>query len=491
MITSYLLNQTLSFQSPRQAQILNRITRNIESLPKTPLFGTDGIRGCVGVDKLLNSSLALKIGFWAGQTLQSHSDYLAPVILGQDPRNSSDMLSIALSEGLTAAGLEVWNLGLCPTPAVAHLTSVTKAMGGIMISASHNPPEDNGIKFFGADGTKLSTLIQAQIEAGIRGHWENTDIIVCDAQSLGKQYYRPELLAQYVDAVSKPFGTEINLAGMRIVLDLAWGAAVNTAPAIFRAMGAEVITIHDSPDGDLINVNCGSTNLATLQQTVFEHQADLGFAFDGDADRLMAVDNLGRVVDGDYILYLWGQALRKKGMLSQDTIVATVMSNLGLENAWIQSGGKFIRTDVGDQHVHAKMVELGASLGGEQSGHILSPHYGVSGDGVLTALHLSTIVKQSGQTLAQMRQDSFQTYPQLLVNVRVEDPESRRHWHECKPLQKAISEAEQAMGTNGRVLVRPSGTEPVIRVMVEAVNMELVQEWSSKLVNCTKQYLAQ
>lgn len=491
MIKSYLLNQTVSFQSARQAQILNRVTKNIESLPTMPLFGTDGIRGCVGVDKLLNSSLALQIGFWAGQTLQSHSDYLAPVILGQDSRNSSDMLSMALSEGLTAAGVEVWNLGLCPTPAVAHLTSITKAMGGIMISASHNPPEDNGIKFFGADGTKLSTLVQAQIEAGIRGRWENTDIIVCDTQSLGKQYYRPELLAQYIDAVSKPFNTEINLAGMRIVLDLAWGAAVNTAPAIFRAMGAKVIALHDSPNGDLINVNCGSTHLATLQQAVLDHHADLGFAFDGDADRLMAVDNLGRVVDGDYILYLWGQALRDKGMLPQDTIISTVMANLGFENAWVQSGGKFIRTDVGDQHVHSKMVELGSTLGGEQSGHILCPHYGVSGDGVLTALHLSTLVKQSGQSLAQMREESFQTYPQLLVNVRVEDPERRRHWQECKPLQKAIAEAEKAMGTEGRVLVRPSGTEPLIRVMVEAINMQVAQKWSTKLVDCTKKHLVQ
>ena len=489
MIKSYLLNQTLNLQSAKQLKTLDNIAKKI-SLPTTRLFGTDGIRGCVGVDKLLNSALALQVGFWAGQVLRKNSDRPAPIIIGQDSRNSSNMLSMALSEGLTAAGIEVWNLGLCPTPAVAYLTSVHQTIGGIMISASHNPPEDNGIKFFGTNGSKLSTLLQSQIEAGIRGRWEGTDIIICDSQSMGKQYYRPELLDQYVAAVRQPFDSASNLQGMKIVLDLAWGAAVFTAPAIFKAMGAEVITLHNRANGDRINVNCGSTHLATLQQAVEQHQADLGFAFDGDADRVMAVDAQGREVDGDYILYFWGQALRQQGMLLQDTIVATVMTNLGFENAWVKSGGKLVRTAVGDRHVHSKMVELGATLGGEQSGHILSPCYSVSGDGVLTALHLSTLVKQSGKSLAQMRLDSFEKYPQLLINVRVEDPQRRQNWQECEPLQTAIAQAEAAMGTQGRVLVRPSGTEPLIRVMVEAVDRELAQHWSDKLVACTKKYLA-
>ncbi len=490
MIKSYLLNQTFNLQSLRQSQVLGSVIKNTASLSTTSLFGTDGIRGCVGVNKLLNSSLALQVGFWAGQVLRANSMQLAPVILGQDSRNSSDMLSTALSEGLTAAGVEVWNLGLCPTPAVAHLTSISGAMAGIMISASHNPPEDNGIKFFGAEGTKLSTLVQAQIEARIRGRWEGNDIVVSNSQFLGKQYYRPELVTQYIKSVRKPFESKINLHQMRIVLDLAWGAAVNTAPEIFQAMGAEVITLHDIPDGDRINVNCGSTHLAKLQQAVKEHQADLGFAFDGDADRVMAVDSQGQVVDGDYILYFWGQALRQQQMLPNDTIVSTVMANLGFENAWVKSRGRLIRTPVGDRHVHSKMGELGATLGGEQSGHILCPHYAVSGDGVLTALHLSTLVKQSGTSLTQMLAQSFQTYPQLLKNVRVKDPERRLNWQECEPLQKAIAEAETAMGNEGRILVRPSGTEPLIRVMVEAINMDLAQHWSDVLVDCTEKHLA-
>ena len=486
MLESNILQKYSHTQPLKTFQLLNNVNHQKKPLPSTPLFGTDGIRGCVGVDKLLNASLALQIGFWAGQTFRANSDCLVPVILGQDSRNSSNMLSEALSEGLTAAGVEVWNLGLCPTPAVAHLTSVHRTMGGIMISASHNPPEDNGIKFFNSDGNKLSSLVQAQIEAGIRGRWSGIDIVT--GSNLGKQYYRPDLIAQYAQSVCKPF-KNTDLTGIKIVLDLAWGAAVNTAPAIFKTMGAEVIALHEYADGDRINVNCGSTHLASLQQAVKQYQADLGFAFDGDADRVMAVDSQGQVVDGDYILYFCGLALRQRQMLPDNTIVSTVMANLGFENAWVKSGGKLIRTAVGDRHVHDKMVELGATLGGEQSGHILCSHYGVSGDGVLTALHLATLVK-SGESLAQMLAESFEKYPQLLVNVRVEDPQRRQNWQECEPLLQAIAKAETAMGTQGRVLVRPSGTEPLIRVMVEAENRSLAQHWSDILVTCTKKYLA-
>jgi len=488
MSESHVLLQSSKIKDSESIQLVNQVNYQKRSLPTTPLFGTDGIRGYVGEDELLNSSLAWQIGFWAGQTFRANSDRLAPVILGQDSRNSSNMLSEALSKGLTAAGIEVWNLGLCPTPAVAYLTNVHQTMGGIMISASHNPPEDNGIKLFNSNGNKLSSLIQEQIEAGIRGRWSDTNMMLCNTESLGKQHYRPELIAQYIESVCKPFEA-IDLAGMKIVLDLAWGAAVDTAPAIFKTMGAEVITLHEYADGDRINVNCGSTHLASLQRAVKQHQADLGFAFDGDADRVMAVDSQGRVVDGDYILYFCGLALRQQQMLPNNTIVSTVMANLGFENAWVKSGGKLVRTAVGDRHVHSKMVELGANLGGEQSGHILCPHYGVSGDGVLTALHLSTLVKQSGKSSEQMLSDSFEKYPQLLVNVRVEDARCRQSWEECEPLVHAIAKAETAMGTQGRVLVRPSGTEPLIRVMVEAENMQLAQQWSDMLVTCTKKHL--
>jgi phosphoglucosamine mutase len=489
MVQSNLYNQPFNSKFLAQFLVLNNQTKNLISLPSTPLFGTDGIRGRVGSQELLNSSLAFLIGFWAGQVLQTSNQQLAPVILGQDSRNSSNMLAIALSEGLTMAGVEVWDLGLCPTPAVAYLTSISEAMGGIMISASHNPPEDNGIKFFGANGTKLSTQLQNQIEARLRGRWEQWGVEVLDSLQHGKHYHRPELLKQYLASLQQPFVTSANLAGMRVVLDLAWGAAVDTAPEVFKAMGAEVIALHDRADGDRINVNCGSTHLGALQQAVQQHQADLGFAFDGDADRVMAVDSQGQVVDGDYILYFWGQALRQQDKLPNNTIISTVMANLGFENAWQNSGGKLLRTPVGDQYVHASMVETGAMLGGEQSGHILCPHYSVSGDGVLTALHLAALVKQSGVSLQEMLTQSFQTYPQILKNVRVENPQLRKNWQDCEPLQQAIARAETAMGNQGRILVRPSGTEPLIRIMVEAVDDDLADYWTNNLVTCVQKHL--
>jgi phosphoglucosamine mutase len=453
------------------------------TLPNTPLFGTDGIRGKVG--DLLTASLALQVGFWAGEILRENAGKTAPIILGEDSRNSSEMLSRALSEGLTAAGLEVWNVGLCPTPCVSFLTSVTDAIGGVMISASHNPPEDNGIKFFGKDGTKLPTALQEKIEAGIRQSG-NLSII---GEISSHHHLRPELVEEYAESLHRPIASEISLKGMRIVLDLAWGAAVQIAPRVFREMGAEVICLHDQPDGDRINVNCGSTHLQLLKDAVKFHNADIGFAFDGDADRALAVDHLGRPIDGDYILYLWGRKLRQKGMLPGDLIISTVMANLGFENAWKALGCELIRTPVGDQYVHGEMKRTGAMLGGEQSGHILCPHYAITGDGVLTALQLAVLVKESGFSLAELVDQSFQTYPQLLINLRVEDREKRLKWHENEKLQNAIAHATNNMGTEGRVLVRASGTEPLIRVMVEASCGNLVKEWADHLVLAVQQHL--
>jgi len=460
-------------------------------LPNSPLFGTDGIRGKVG--DFLTAELALHAGFWAGQVLKSLStvnqNSPRPIILGQDSRNSSDMLAMALSAGLTSAGLDVWNLGLCPTPCVAYLTSISKAIGGVMISASHNPPGDNGIKFFGLDGTKLSGAVQAQIEAGIRGQSHLSAL----NHDWGHHYYRPELVEDYVASLQRSLGHSDELQpllGLRIVLDLAWGAASQLAPAVFEAMGALVIALHDRPDGDRINVNCGSTHLRQLETAVKDYGADMGFAFDGDADRSLAVDNQGRPIDGDYILYLWGKKLREMGKLPGDTIVATVMSNLGFERAWEKLGGKLVRTNVGDQYVHAEMQRSGAKLGGEQSGHIICPDYSITGDGLMTALQIAILVKESGRSLAELRDESFQTYPQLLRNVRVEDRDRRLTWQECAPVQEAIAEAEKAMGDRGRVLVRASGTEPLIRVMVEAATEEMAEYWTEHLVQVVQTYLA-
>ncbi len=354
---------------------INIITNNSTTLPKTPLFGTDGIRGQAG--QLLTAPFALKVGACAGEVLTASAPAPGPIILGQDSRNSSDMLAMAIAAGLTSVGMFVWYLGICPTPCVSYLVNKTEAIGGIMISASHNPPEDNGIKFFTSNGMKLSKSLSAEMEARLRdSKGQNNGAIV---GKWGKYDYRRSLIQNYEKLLRDSLGKDTNFQGMRIVLDLAWGASVETGPTLFKQLGAEVICLHDLPDGDRINVNCGSTNLGKLQEAVLSHHADLGFAFDGDADRVMAVDNKGRVVNGDYILYLWGKSLKEQQQLPGDLIVATVMANLGFERAWEKLGGKLIRTPVGDQHVQAQMGENGGMLGGEQSGHVICYHYSFSG----------------------------------------------------------------------------------------------------------------
>ena len=453
------------------------------ALPPSPLFGTDGIRGRVG--DLLTAPLAVQIGYWAGQVWRSQGGQGA-IILGRDSRNSSPMLGAALSAGLTSAGLDVWDVGLCPTATVAYLAETCGAAGGVMISASHNPPEDNGVKFFGADGTKLNGAVQAQIELGLREGSE----ISANGLTWGRCFYRPELVERYIRFLHEPLQPGLNLSGMTIALDMAWGAATRLAEAVFKDTGATIIGIHGRPDGDLINVNCGSTHLEPLKAAMRLHQADLGFAFDGDADRVIAVDAEGRIVDGDYILYLWGKRLWEQRQLPGNAIVATVMANLGFERAWQSLGGALIRTKVGDQHVHAEMVRRGVKLGGEQSGHILCHHYSMTGDGILTALHLASLVRDLGGSLAKLVDASFQTYPQKLQNVRVEDRERRLNWQSCDALLQAIANAEAAMGEGGRVLVRPSGTEPVIRVMVEAIDLDLVNHWTAHISEVVSRYLA-
>jgi phosphoglucosamine mutase len=459
------------------------ILHNLNPMVKTPLFGTDGIRGKAG--DLLNSTLGLQVGYWGGKVLQEFTPHHKTVIIGQDSRNSSDMLAMALSTGLLSAGLEVWNVGLCPTPCVAYLTRTTDAIGGVMISASHNPPEDNGIKLFNAQGLKLQKEGTVKIESALQETSEIKENI-----GYGKYYHHSSLVENYLQFLHQTLPSNLDFRGLKIVLDLAWGACVNTAPEIFKALGAQVICLHDQPNGDRINVNCGSTHLQVLQEAIKEHDADLGFAFDGDADRVMAVDAQGRIVDGDYILYLWGKTLKEQEQLPDNLIVSTVMANLGFERAWEKLGGNLIRTSVGDQYVQSEMWKTGAMLGGEQSGHILCHHHGFSGDGVQTALHLTALVQKSGLSLTELLAQSFTPYPQKLQNIRVEDRHRRLNWQNCDPVQIAIDQAQKALGNQGRILVRASGTEPLIRVMVEAINHDLVNYWTGKLCNVVESHLA-
>ena len=432
-------------------------------------FGTDGIRGRVGAQ--LSPALAMQVGFWCGQVLPPSG----PVLIGMDSRCSGPMLVAALTAGLTAAGREVWTLGVCPTPAIPGAIRRLGAAGGLMVSASHNPPHDNGIKVFGASGAKLSRGQQQAIEAGLQG--------VRPAGGFGGNgvvHDRQELLADYQRALlASVLGRRLD--GCSIVLDLCWGAATACGEAVFRALGAKLTVLHGQPDGERINVGCGSTHLEPLRRAVLEQGASMGFAFDGDADRMLAVDGRGRVVDGDQILYLWGTSLLAECQLPANRIVATVMSNLGFERAWQAKGGVLERTAVGDQYVHQAMEQMGAGLGGEQSGHILSARHGMSGDGLLTALQVATLLHRSGQSLAGWMDSSFQPYPQILVNVTVPDRQRRQQWQQCEPLRLAVDAAEAAMDGCGRVLVRASGTEPLLRVMVEADDQKLVDHWASQL----------
>jgi phosphoglucosamine mutase len=435
-------------------------------------FGTDGIRGRVGT--AITPALALQVGYWSGLVLPAD----APVVIGTDSRSSGPMLVAAITAGLAAAGREVWQLGLCPTPAVPGTIRRVGAAGGLMISASHNPPHDNGIKVFGPSGAKLSRERQEQIEQGLRGLAPQGG--GAELQACGTVAVRLDLLDAYRTSLLE--SVEGNrLDGVPIVLDLCWGSATACGEAVFRELGADLTVLHGEPDGSRINQGCGSTHLEPLRQAVLERGAAMGFAFDGDADRMLAVDGRGRVVDGDQILHLWGSSLRDAGQLPDNRIVATVMSNLGFERAWQEAGGRLERTPVGDQYVHAAMDQLGAGLGGEQSGHILSARHGMSGDGLLTALQVATLVHGRGQSLAEWMDGSFTPYPQRLVNVTVPDRQRRTGWQQCEPLRQAVERAEQAMQGRGRVLVRASGTEPLLRVMVEAAEQEQVDRWCEEL----------
>ena len=445
--------------------------------PASASFGTDGIRGRVG--SVVTPALALQLGFWCGQVLPAGG----PIVIGRDSRSSGPMLVAALAAGLTAAGREVFDIGLCPTPAVPGAIRRLGASGGLMVSASHNPPHDNGIKVFGACGAKLGRGQQAAIEAGLHGAAPAAEL-----PGNGSVHRRDDLLTGYREALLASVGST-RLDGLKVVLDLCWGSATSCGEAVFRSLGADLTVLHGEPDGSRINQGCGSTHLEPLRAAVLERGAAMGFAFDGDADRMLAVDGRGRVVDGDQILYLWGQALMAGGQLPANRIVATVMSNLGFERAWQAKGGLLERTAVGDQYVHAAMEKLGAALGGEQSGHILSAHHGMSGDGLLTALQVASLISQQGGSLADWMDGSFQPYPQKLVNVTVPDRQRRTGWEQCEALSSAVAAAEGAMAGRGRVLVRASGTEPLLRVMVEAAEQGDVDHWAGHLAALAEQHL--
>ncbi|OPX84148.1 MAG: Phosphoglucosamine mutase [Pelotomaculum sp. PtaB.Bin104] len=436
------------------------------------MFGTDGVRGVANRD--LTPELAYKLGR-AGAFVLAGGNNGSRMVIGKDTRISGDMLEAALVAGICSAGIDAVTLGVLPTPAIAYLTRELKAAAGVVISASHNPVDDNGIKFFSASGFKLSDEVEADIEELVLN--ECTGIPCPVGGGIGRLYRMTDAADRYVDFACSVF--KMDLSGLKVVVDCANGAAYQVAPRIFNKLGAEVTTIFSQPDGININYGCGSTHPEVLMETVVSNGADLGLAHDGDADRVLAVDAGGRLVDGDQIMVICARHLKEKGLLAKNTVVVTVMSNLGLHLALRDSDIQVIETKVGDRYVLEEMQRSGACLGGEQSGHIISLEHNTTGDGILTALQLLKVIKESGRSLAELA-DQMERLPQLLVNVPVAD---KAQVMDSPVLAEAIKKIEHRLSGEGRILVRPSGTESLVRVMAEGRDMEQLKEIVGRLAS--------
>ena len=419
------------------------------------LFGTDGVRGVANED--LTPDLALALGRAAGRVLAPRG---GRVVVGRDTRVSGPMLEAALVAGLCSSGTDVLLTGILPTPGVAFTTVEEKARAGVVISASHNPVADNGIKFFDRDGSKIAAAAEEEIERLLAE--PPSDLPTGTA--VGTTHVLEDAEDRYVRHLLSSL--DERLSGMKVVLDLAHGAAYSAAVRAFREAGADVTSIHADPDGARINVDCGSTDLAALSAKVVEVGADVGFGFDGDADRVLAVDERGSEVDGDRIIAMMAIHLHDRGLLKNDVVVSTVMANLGFRRALQARGVEVLTAPVGDKFVAEAMAGSGAVLGGEQSGHVIFGEHATTGDGILTALQVAEVAVTSDATVAELAH-VFEPYPQVLINVRVRSKEALEGADE---LWAAVHEAEDDLGEEGRVLVRPSGTEPIVRVMVEAAD---------------------
>ncbi|UUZ91767.1 phosphoglucosamine mutase [Paenibacillus sp. P25] len=442
-------------------------------------FGTDGVRGVA--NEGLTPELAYKIGRCGGYVLAGHVERPV-VVIGQDTRISGPMLEAALVAGLLSIGANVIRLGVISTPGVAYLTRALKADAGVMISASHNPVEDNGIKFFGGDGFKLSDEDELAIERLMDAEKDEPPRPV--GGDLGTVRVDEEAKYSYLEYIKST--VKSSFKGFKVALDCANGAAYELAPKVFEALGAEVITIGAEPNGRNINDQCGSTHPEALQKLVVESGAHIGLAFDGDADRLIAIDETGAEVDGDYILSICGHALDQAGKLRERTIVTTVMSNIGFFKGIEAVGLKAAKTAVGDRYVMEEMRKGGYNLGGEQSGHVIFLDYNTTGDGILTALQLMDTLVQSGKPLSELK-TIMRKYPQKLVNVRVGD---KSRLKDNAVIEAAIRKVEDELGDNGRVLVRPSGTESLIRVMAEGPDKQQVEAYVQQIADVIQQELS-
>jgi phosphoglucosamine mutase len=443
------------------------------------LFGTDGVRGLANRDITADSALKLAqaAAIVLGKEARSRGQKPKAVI-GRDPRISGEFLAAAISSGLSSSGIDVFDAGVLPTPASAFLTADLDADFGVMISASHNPAPDNGIKFFSRGGHKLPDEIEDQIEAALEQK---------PLSPVGTEIGHVQRFADAEDRyLVHLLGTLPNtLKGITVVVDCANGAASAVSPVAFKDAGANVIVIGNDPDGHNINLGCGSTHLSALQAAVLENKADLGIAHDGDADRTLAVDASGAVVDGDQIMAILALAAKQRGDLARDTLVATVMSNLGLRLAMKQAGINMIETKVGDRYVLEEIREGGYTLGGEQSGHLIFSRFATTGDGILTGLQLAAEMASTGKSLKELA-SAMKVYPQVLINVSGVNKEAVETNSE---LQKIVAEATSDLGDNGRVLLRASGTESLVRVMVEAMESGTAQSWAERIARVVEREL--
>lgn len=448
-------------------------------------FGTDGVRG--EANRELTAELAMKLGYALGYYLRKANPdkKKIKVIMGSDTRISGYMLRSALTAGLNAMGINIDFVGVIPTPGVAFITQAKGAEAGIMISASHNPAKDNGIKIFAKDGCKLPDEVELELEKLIDNYAEITaDPLPGDA--VGKFKYAEDDYILYRDHLKSI--VKGDFSGMKIILDAANGSAYRAAKDVFLSLGAEIVVINDAPNGTNINVRCGSTHPEILSKVVMGYEADLGLAYDGDADRLIAVDRNGKIVDGDKIIATLAVDMKKKNTLVNNRVVTTVMSNMGLESFLNDNGIVLVRANVGDRYVLEKMKSQGLNIGGEQSGHIILLDYGTTGDGIQSSLKLVEVIRDSGKTLDELV-GMIPEWPQVLINVRVNNVK-KNLWNKNEQVVSFINKKEEEMGDQGRVLVRTSGTEPIVRVMVEGKDADAVKSIAEEIAEVVRKELA-
>ncbi|MCD6525834.1 MAG: phosphoglucosamine mutase [Desulfuromonas sp.] len=445
------------------------------------IFGTDGVRGVANVYPI-TTEVAMQLGRAVAYMFKG-TDKRRRIVIGKDTRLSGYMIENALAAGICSMGVDVQLVGPLPTPGIAFITCSMRADAGVVISASHNPYQDNGIKFFSHDGLKLADDVELQLEKLMFS--EELDLLRPTADEVGRAFRIDDATGRYIVFLKNTFPRDLDLRGLRIVVDCANGAAYKVAPAVFEELGAEVISMGVTPNGTNINAGCGSTYPNVLAEAVREYRADIGIALDGDADRLILVDEKGCVVDGDHIMAICATQMIERGELAKNTLVATVMSNMGLDIALRKAGGTVVKTAVGDRYVMEEMLKNGYNLGGEQSGHMIFFDHNTTGDGTLSALQMLAIMQRSGKPLSKLA-EVMTALPQLLVNVRVKE---RVDLATVDAVQQVIKHSEEVLGDSGRVLIRYSGTEPLLRIMLEGESHSQIKQLADKIVAAVETHL--